>query len=189
MAARSSNVFKHGLVVRRPMTTYNSDASMNDAIETQFQSRFPQKRPPMKCPIDSNELVQTKYEADINVDQCGSCGGIWLDQKELERIQESSERDYTSEIAALPNLVEQAYAAALAKQKPLLNCPSCDKQMERREHGGCSQIMIDTCPSCCGVWLDDGEIKALEVFFERTASETEEVREGFFASLSQFFLK
>jgi Zn-finger nucleic acid-binding protein len=59
--------------------------------------------------------------------------------------------------------------------------------MERREHGYCSQVMIDTCPKCRGIWLDQGELEALEVFFERTVAETEEVRTGFFARLADLF--
>lgn len=141
----------------------------------------------MKCPIDGGALAPQTYEANIEVDQCGSCGGMWLDPKELERIQDTQDRDYSEEIKQLPDLVGQAYAMALAKSKPAVSCPKCDQTMERREHGSCSQVMIDVCPHCRGIWLDKGEIDALEVFFERTSAETEEVRHGFFARLKDFF--
>jgi Zn-finger nucleic acid-binding protein len=39
--------------------------------------------------------------------------------------------------------------------------------MDSREYGYNSQIIIDTCTAGCGVWLDEGEIQALEKFFER----------------------
>lgn len=141
----------------------------------------------MKCPHDGAPLSKQIYEAGIEIDQCAVCGGLWLNNDELERIQEECERDYSPEIHELPNLVDQAYAMALAKSKPTVNCPGCGDEMERCEHGGCSQIMIDNCPKCGGVWLDDGELKALEVFFEKTAIETAEIRIGFFASLKQLF--
>ena len=139
----------------------------------------------MKCPNNGDELVRETYEANVEIDRCASCRGIWLDAKELERIQDISQRDYSAEIKQLPNLVDQAYAMALAKSKPTISCPNCgdDQSMERREHGGCSQILIDVCPKCQGVWLDDGEISALEIFFERAEADTEEIRTGFFASL------
>ena len=141
----------------------------------------------MKCPHNGDPLTKQTYEANIEIDQCASCGGMWLNNDELERIQDTVERDYGAEFGKLPNLVDQSYAMALAKSKPAINCPGCGDEMERCEHGGCSQIMIDNCPKCGGVWLDDGELKALEVFFEKASVETAEIRNGFFASLKQLF--
>ena len=143
----------------------------------------------MKCPNDGSELVRQNYEADIEIDRCDACSGSWLDAKELERIQATTEHDYTAEIKQLPNVVDQAYAMALAKSKPAIKCPACEsgQELERREHGGCSQILIDVCPKCRGVWLDDGEMSALEIFFERADADTEEIRTGFFASLKSLF--
>ena len=145
----------------------------------------------MKCPLDGNELAKQTYESNIEIDKCPQCGGMWLDDNELERIQDVSERDYSAEIERLPNVVDQAYAMALAGSKPAVNCAGCGQEMERTEHGGCSQILIDNCPKCGGVWLDEGELKALEVFFEKAAAESEEeaenIRTGFFASLKSLF--
>ena len=141
----------------------------------------------MKCPLDGHELARQRYEADIDIDKCPECGGIWLDHKELERIQDTREHDYSDEIKQIPNLVNQAYAMALARSKPTVQCPSCGQEMERREHGSCSQVMIDVCSSCRGIWLDNGEINALEIFFERARSETAEIRSGFLAGLLDFF--
>lgn len=55
--------------------------------------------------------------------------------------------------------------------------------MDRREHGYCSQIMIDVCHECQGVWLDKGEVQALEVFFERSHLDDKEIKTGFLQSL------
>ncbi|MCH2202790.1 MAG: zf-TFIIB domain-containing protein [Fuerstiella sp.] len=141
----------------------------------------------MKCPLDGHELARQRYEADIDIDKCSECGGVWLDHQELERLQDTREHDYSDEIKQLPNLVDQAYVMALARSKPTVQCPSCDQEMERREYGSCSQVMIDVCPTCRGIWLDNGEISALEIFFERARSETAEIRSGFFAGLMDFF--
>ena len=40
-----------------------------------------------------------------------------------------------------------------------------------RPYGFGSQILIDACPEDCGIWLDAGEIQALEKFFERSQAE------------------
>lgn len=137
----------------------------------------------MRCPIDRADLHKHHYEADVVVDVCPKCRGVWLDAGELERIQENLENDYSSELQRLPDFVSRAYEMARAKEAPARDCPSCNGTLDRSEYGYCSQILIDKCRRCRGIWLDRGELRALEVFFERCQSPTHEVRRGFFASL------
>ncbi|QDT12764.1 hypothetical protein [Planctomycetes bacterium K23_9] len=101
----------------------------------------------MKCPVDSGRTDTYDFMKPVlKSTKLENCGGNWFGRNELERIQNLSERDYTEEIAQLSNLVDQAYAVALAKQNPPVNCPSCNGQMERKEQEYCSQCIIDTCP-------------------------------------------
>ena len=53
-----------------------------------------------------------------------------------------------------------------------------------------SRIVIDTCNDGCGVWLDAGEIQALEIFFEqsqRAAADVIPLRWRLWASLQDLF--
>ncbi len=148
----------------------------------------------MKCPVDNTPLVEQEYERNVMVDSCEKCGGMWLDKWELNAIQANKGKNYAAELEQMPNLVDKAYMQALEKNRPLLNCPKCTKagktvQMERREHGYCSQVMVDVCHECQGVWLDKGEMKALEIFFERHHMDDEEIKTGFFQSLWFMFNK
>jgi Zn-finger nucleic acid-binding protein len=137
----------------------------------------------MKCPIDNSSLKPKEYERAVMVDQCGTCSGMWLDQWELRAIQANKGKNYSEEIKQLPELVNSSYLQALEKNRPALNCPKCSAQMDRYEHGYCSQILIDVCHDCQGVWLDNGEIQALEVFFERSHIDDKEIKTGFLHSL------
>jgi len=142
----------------------------------------------MKCPVDNTTLIEQEYERTIKVDGCESCGGLWLEQWELKAIQANKGKNYQQELQQWPNLVEKSYLQALEKQRPLLDCPKCSEEgnkikMDRREHGYCSQIMIDICHDCQGIWLDKGEIEALEIFFQRSHMNDEEIKTGFFQSL------
>ena len=76
---------------------------------------------------------------------------------------------------------------ALARSEGAFSCPHCHNEMEKREYGYCSQIMIDVCPSCRGIWLHKDEILELEIFFEKCEAETEQARLGFLGSLTSFF--
>ncbi len=137
----------------------------------------------MNCPIDGRALAPREYESGIVIDGCPDCQGVWLQQGELERIQESVEHDYADELRTIPDTIATAYAMARERQDTERHCPSCGAVMNRREYGYASQILIDTCAKCRGVWLDRGELQALEVFFERSRRDTSEIRLGFFASL------
>ena len=141
----------------------------------------------MRCPRDKTSLETHRYEGDVNADVCPTCGGMWLAEGELELIEETRERDYADELARMPDLGYNAYEVALHKGDAMLACPSCEGEMERREYARCSQILIDVCPSCHGVWLDRGEIEALEVFFERSRFEARDIRRLFLKTLRAFF--
>ena len=44
----------------------------------------------MHCPKDGHELVTVSLHG-VQVDQCGSCSGIWLDPGELDELIESDD--------------------------------------------------------------------------------------------------
>jgi hypothetical protein len=141
----------------------------------------------MRCPIDSSVLQKDTYEGSVEVDRCGECGGLWLEQEELEAIQDIRKNDYSDELSEIPNYFEKAYEMALARSEGVFSCPRCHENMEKREYAYCSQIMIDVCPACRGIWLHKDEIAELEIFFEKCRMETAKVRTGFFASLASMF--
>ena len=141
----------------------------------------------MKCPTDQTELTRQTYEADIEVDVCPSCHGMWLDRGELEAIEEKIENDYIEEMNKFPDYAGRAYDMALQQKQSVIHCPNCRTDMERKEYAYSSQVMIDLCPHCHGIWLDKGEIRALEVFFEKSRMEARSLRKAFWASLSAYF--
>jgi Zn-finger nucleic acid-binding protein len=131
-------------------------------------------------------LTSAQCEGEILVDECAKCHGIWLDAGELQRIESTKERDYSEELKRIPDHVARAYEMARQKAQTERTCPSCG-ELERKEYGYCSQIAVDSCPGCHGVWLDRGELSALEVFFEgaREGAKTgdKSLARGFFGSL------
>jgi len=137
----------------------------------------------IKCPRDGEALARFTYESNVVVDKCPRCSGVYLDKGELEAIQEIKENAYEEELKAIPDDVAAAYAIARQKQQGPASCPKCAREMSAKEYAYASRILIDVCPQCAGIWLDAGELKALEVFFERVTKPTGEVRQGFFRKL------
>ncbi len=123
----------------------------------------------MKCPRDGSALNSEKYEANIEVDSCPSCHGVWLDKGELEQIQETTERDYTKELEVRPDRVLSSIDEA---RRDSIDCPKCGARMNTKEYAYCSSVFVDVCPEGCGMWLDEGELQELEKFFEREQKTT-----------------
>ena len=145
---------------------------------------------PLSCPRDGNPLETTTYEANIEVDACPTCRGMWLDKGELEAIQEARENDYRKALSELPDSVARSINEVAQMETAPIACPKCNAEMDTREYAYCSQIVVDTCPEGCGIWLDAGEIQALEKFFERSQAEASDViplRWRLWASLHDLF--
>jgi Zn-finger nucleic acid-binding protein len=99
----------------------------------------------MKCPNCSKHLVTLEL-ADVEVDHCFNCRGIWLDMYELKQLFQQREAD-------LPALTEAA-AAGEKKKK----CPVCRKGMEKIPAGKADPVVLDRC-MLHGFWFDEGELK------------------------------
>lgn len=146
----------------------------------------------LSCPRDQSPLVSQTYEAKIEVDACPSCRGVWLDKGELEAIQEARENDYSKALENLPDSVARSVNKVAQTHSGAVGCPKCGAEMDVREYAYCSQVVIDACPEGCGMWLDAGELQALEMFFERSQAEAGDViplRWRLWATLSGVFRK
>jgi len=77
------------------------------------------------------------------IDVCPSCRGVWFDRGEIGRIS----RDRGLEILIV------RYAGG----RSALTCPRCAQPMSRRP---VSEITLEVCLRCRGVWMDAGELEA-----------------------------
>lgn len=134
----------------------------------------------MECPRDGKKLSLVHYEDGVMADACPECKGLFLDRGELEKVEEVREHDWSEMMSRFPDLVAGAYEKARQMARQEIKCPKCGSEMERREYAYCSQVMINKCVKCGGIWLDGGEAEALEIFYER---EREGARRGFLGSL------
>jgi uncharacterized protein len=89
----------------------------------------------------------------VEVDLCATCGGLWLDQGEIERLGALS----TAEIEALRRML-----IPTPGQKPSASdlpsaCVACTGKLKEVVLG---PIHVDFCSQCHGLWLDRGELDA-----------------------------
>lgn len=99
----------------------------------------------MRCPDCKKSMVILEYK-EVELDFCPTCRGVWLDEGELEQILH--DRD------AAMNLVDWT-----GGRKGERRCPRCMEKMHviKLPNGGPE---IDVCPAACGIWFDQGELRA-----------------------------
>jgi uncharacterized protein len=122
----------------------------------------------MECPRDRSPLQARKREGDVEVDECGVCRGIWLDKGELEALQQASAERHLHIDDPASDSVERSINEVAQLSAKEAACPRCSAKMTPRDYGFGSQIVIDTCPAGCGVWLDVGEAERLQAFYEQS---------------------
>ncbi len=105
----------------------------------------------MDCPACKEPMIVLELD-EVEIDHCISCGGIWLDEGELELLLgTSTEKD---------KFLISFKADKHTKEKRR-NCPICLKRMDKVLYGQDRKILIDKCCQNDGLWFDLGELEEI----------------------------
>lgn len=128
-----------------------------------------------KCPA-CHAILEEKNASGITVDLCSKgCGGIWLEMDEIENFDESSESIATLVVKGNPEVVVDTL-------NQIRNCPCCENQiMVKRSYDIFSEVEVDQCLKCSGIWLDKGELETIREQFPTEAAR-EQVSGNFLAA-------
>jgi hypothetical protein len=129
----------------------------------------------MLCPNCGKTLSEIKIK-NVTVDVCREgCGGLWLDNFELSKIDEAHESAGEELTRVLPAHPKTSHPSA---KRP---CPKCEGVFMRRFFATIKrEVEIDECPQCAGTWLDAGELAALRAEY-KTEAERAKAAETFFS--------
>jgi len=112
----------------------------------------------MTCPSCCGRLRKVKSKTAL-VDICLDCRGIWFDSGEFVDFA----RSLTESKKISPNevrLFEPRTVHTLKTVKETLKlCPKCNLAMKRFNYSYDSNVFLDKCPNCRGIWTDSGEIQ------------------------------
>ncbi len=97
----------------------------------------------LKCPACGEVMFVAEYRG-VEIDTCGSCGGVWLDGGELEAL------------AGLAVPPKERPDPTLGP--PERDCPICVHKLVKDRYGR-TDVVVDRCPYGDGVWLDAGELE------------------------------
>jgi Zn-finger nucleic acid-binding protein len=113
----------------------------------------------MRCP-KCGSLLQAQQIGEVEVDQCTSCHGIWLDLGELPLLLDRP---------AVPR--GNGRVAPVIWDTVSGSCPRCggEGHMTRITSLKRPDVVMDSCPVCYGIWLDGGELSKLAAQSLRTS--------------------
>ncbi|MHC4527017.1 MAG: TFIIB-type zinc ribbon-containing protein [Planctomycetota bacterium] len=104
----------------------------------------------MDCPVCKNAMITLEL-ADVEIDYCTDCGGIWLDAGELEMLLGQPE--------SADKLLD-SFQADRQSTEEKRKCPICRRKMHKIVVGaGQPKLLIDKCRRGDGLWFDKGELQ------------------------------
>jgi hypothetical protein len=105
----------------------------------------------VNCPVCKNAMITLEL-AEVEIDHCIECGGIWLDAGELEMLLGEAERS--------KQLLHSFKIDPNCTEKPR-KCPICDKKMQKIIVGKAPALLIDKCGKGDGLWFDKSELSGI----------------------------
>jgi Zn-finger nucleic acid-binding protein len=107
----------------------------------------------MKCPRDGT-VLQRVHTNGLELDKCHKCDGLWFDKGELEDLR-------AKDVADVEAVLEDLYGSpdyVPGKTEGFMKCPRCDGRLRSHLYTYIDPVKIDSCETCFGMWLDDGEL-------------------------------
>jgi uncharacterized protein len=108
----------------------------------------------LRCPKDAGPMQRVSIGSMV-IDRCASCGALWFDVGEIEKVLRMK-RKVSMELDAGAVAPRQAEGAT---RREGLKCPRDGESLKRRAFPEQSHIMVDECTFCHGMLLDSGELK------------------------------
>lgn len=108
----------------------------------------------MTCPRCNAALTECRFGA-TSVDGCSSCGGLWFDSDELNKLT----RDPSVGLMEVERTFERAIYASPSGGD--MRCPKCTQPLREFSFPHTPAIKLNACPTCKGIWADDGELASI----------------------------
>jgi len=104
------------------------------------------------CPKCLNVKLEKRFHEGIFLHECPCCSGIWLNKGELNQLVHPVEGDL--EYCSTEKIEEDRISEIF--------CPLCKNvKLKKVNFVTYSDIIMDYCDKCQGLWLDRGELDAI----------------------------
>jgi len=114
----------------------------------------------MICPNCKKETLEKIRFHKSEIDRCSQCHGVWFERDELRKSKD--EKDQYLKWLDVDLWREAKKIQVFSSIK---TCHSCKESLYEVKYGE-SNIKVDICNSCQGVWLDGGEFKKIIAYLK-----------------------
>lgn len=108
----------------------------------------------LKSPVTGQPLQEISVQ-DITLFKDPDTGGYWLRFESLQAL---------ADLQATP--LEEVYTGEIKRVHQGRFCPEDNTPLEEFEFEEHSNVKVDYCPTCNGLWLDAGELTQLLAYLE-----------------------
>jgi Zn-finger nucleic acid-binding protein len=108
----------------------------------------------LSCPVCRVRLVGASIEGS-RVLYCEQCRGVLTSNDTFAAIARVRRATFTGE----PDKPRHIDPSELQR---VIHCPRCAGEMDGHPYYGPGNVVVDTCAACALIWLDHGEIAAIE---------------------------
>ena len=118
----------------------------------------------VQCPSCKDCLREVSF-GGVKTDQCDSCKGYWFQKDEFRLAKDKEEKRINwMDI----DLWESENDFTVSKKNR--ECPDCETALFEVNYGD-SDIKVDFCGECEGVWLDKGEFQKIMKYLKEKAGD------------------
>ena len=100
----------------------------------------------------------------VEIDYCPVCLGLWFEENELRWAKDEKDKDLNWLDV---ELWKEKAKFKISRDKKL--CPACRFPLFEVNYGD-SDIKVDLCNVCRGIWLDRGEFKKIIAYLKKESS-------------------
>jgi len=111
----------------------------------------------VRCPRCSLALLDSSPDRkfpEVHALHCDKCDGLWMAQSDLHRLEQAVDVSW----------IEVRHVPPPEIQAELLTCPACSpaRHLNKVQSDRDRKVVLDVCDRCHGVWLDGGELRAIQ---------------------------
>jgi len=118
----------------------------------------------MKCPIHKDKDLKTAIFYNTEIDYCPQGLGVWFEKGEFRIAKDGKQKNLDWLDVDLWKEKTKFQISEEEKQ-----CPACEVPMYELSYND-SDIKVDICNVCEGVWLDRGEFKKIIGYLREKSS-------------------
>ena len=162
----------HQPIMEKKMSKYEDQIIEVDEVKFEappVKGSLKVEKTDMDCPVCKPEVKMNLYELhSVKYEGCPKCKGMFLDKGELRKLKDESEQKSWMRLDWIDDELEEIENSLRIDTNRF--CPKCKEVKMVGGYYGKSNVQIEWCPGCKGVWLDRKEFRDITDYLKEKLS-------------------